>query len=502
MITFKCPHCDQKVRAGDALAGKQVRCPKCVQPIQVPPVASGGPQGQSDIIKFHCPGCDQKIGLDRKYAGKTVKCSKCKTPFTVPGASQKPAPGSVVRPAPKLDIDSLLFEKQADETPGDGGPGDMFGGELLKDALGSPQAASPNEPLKLSDAALPEKKIPQVRCPRCGEMNPVEAQVCLICSFELSAKGSSRGGPLSPKRTIIVVSACSLVLIVAVIVFFALFPFKDLNPSEGPRLDEAKRLSESCINYLKANDPANVKKLFSPPLLTKVTDEQLSNMSKYINKDKIVDVNLGASYYEPNSLGDKYYLSYNIEYQTVSAGQGEESLAQLLGKFGSVIVSLREAGGALKIDGLAADNYSEKAIAFGPKSHDELSSLMLEPVFSFLQGLLKSCCAIVAAGVVLALVFVISLWVVFEKAGQPGWAAIVPFYNMWVLAEVADKPGWLGIAYCFAGGVPYVGAVASLAIFIIIALGVAKTFNRGVLFGLGLAFLPFFFYPILAFATD
>ena len=123
-------------------------------------------------------------------------------------------------------------------------------------------------------------------------------------------------------------------------------------------------------------------------------------------------------------------------------------------------------------------------------------------MLSLLQMLLKSCCAIVAAFAVLMIAFIVSLWIVFEKAGHPGWAAIVPFYNMWVLAEVADKPGWLGLAYCFVGGVPYIGAVASLAIFIIIALGVAKSFNRGILFGLGLAFLPFFFYPILAFATD
>ena len=40
-----------------------------------------------------------------------------------------------------------------------------------------------------------------------------------------------------------------------------------------------------------------------------------------------------------------------------------------------------------------------------------------------------------------ALMFV-SLWRVFEKSGQPGWAAIVPIYNIYVLLEIADKPGW------------------------------------------------------------
>jgi hypothetical protein len=94
------------------------------------------------------------------------------------------------------------------------------------------------------------------------------------------------------------------------------------------------------------------------------------------------------------------------------------------------------------------------------------------------------------------------MWVIFNKAGQPGWAAIVPFYNMWVLAEVGEKSGWMGLAACFSGAIPYVGFIISIVFSIIISIGVAKTFSRGVLFGLGLVFLPFIFYPILAFATD
>jgi Ca2+-transporting ATPase len=35
-----------------------------------------------------------------------------------------------------------------------------------------------------------------------------------------------------------------------------------------------------------------------------------------------------------------------------------------------------------------------------------------------------------------------SMWKVFTKANQPGWAAIVPIYNMLVMLEVAKKPTW------------------------------------------------------------
>ena len=34
------------------------------------------------------------------------------------------------------------------------------------------------------------------------------------------------------------------------------------------------------------------------------------------------------------------------------------------------------------------------------------------------------------------------MWKMFVKAGQPGWAAIIPIYNAWILLKIAEKPGW------------------------------------------------------------
>lgn len=93
---------------------------------------------------------------------------------------------------------------------------------------------------------------------------------------------------------------------------------------------------------------------------------------------------------------------------------------------------------------------------------------------------------------VLAFVVVIiaSFWVVFTKAGQPGWAAIVPIYNLIVLLTIARKPLWW-ILLLF---IPLV----NLVIGIVIAIEVAKNFGKSSGFGIGLALLPFIFYPILA----
>jgi len=41
------------------------------------------------------------------------------------------------------------------------------------------------------------------------------------------------------------------------------------------------------------------------------------------------------------------------------------------------------------------------------------------------------------------LVLVIAgMWRVFQKAGKPGWAAIIPIYNIIVLLQITGKPIW------------------------------------------------------------
>ena len=39
-------------------------------------------------------------------------------------------------------------------------------------------------------------------------------------------------------------------------------------------------------------------------------------------------------------------------------------------------------------------------------------------------------------------VVIVGFWKVFEKAGQPGWAAIVPIYNAYILLKIVGRPGW------------------------------------------------------------
>ena len=90
----------------------------------------------------------------------------------------------------------------------------------------------------------------------------------------------------------------------------------------------------------------------------------------------------------------------------------------------------------------------------------------------------------------LMILIIASVWVVFTKAGQPGWAILIPIYNGIVWLRVAGKPWWWMLLFLIP--------LANIVIGIIAAIDFAKRFGKGAGFGLGLAFLGFIFYPILA----
>lgn len=86
---------------------------------------------------------------------------------------------------------------------------------------------------------------------------------------------------------------------------------------------------------------------------------------------------------------------------------------------------------------------------------------------------------------------IISLWRIFEKAGEPGWAAIIPIYNLVILMNIAGKPWWWGLLAC----IPYIGLIFSIWGTNLIV----KQFGKTEGFTVGIVLLPFIFLPLLAF---
>jgi hypothetical protein len=78
-------------------------------------------------------------------------------------------------------------------------------------------------------------------------------------------------------------------------------------------------------------------------------------------------------------------------------------------------------------------------------------------------------------------VFIIGVWKVFVKAGQPGWAVLIPFYNAYILLKIAGRPGWWIVLFL----IPLV----NIAIAVIVAIDLAKAFGQSAVFGVVLLFL-------------
>lgn len=78
------------------------------------------------------------------------------------------------------------------------------------------------------------------------------------------------------------------------------------------------------------------------------------------------------------------------------------------------------------------------------------------------------------------IVLIAAMWKIYAKAGKPGWAAIVPFYNIWVLMEIIGRPGWWLILYF----IPFVNFVVA----IINSIDLAKSFGKSAAYGVILLF--------------
>jgi len=98
---------------------------------------------------------------------------------------------------------------------------------------------------------------------------------------------------------------------------------------------------------------------------------------------------------------------------------------------------------------------------------------------------------IILVPLAILIAMIAGMWMVFTKAGKPGWAAIIPIYNAIVLLEVARKPIWWIILLI----IPLVGII----VMAMVGIGVARQFGKSDGFGIGLWLLGPIFYPLLGF---
>ncbi len=111
-------------------------------------------------------------------------------------------------------------------------------------------------------------------------------------------------------------------------------------------------------------------------------------------------------------------------------------------------------------------------------------SYMLEYEFMFLLAQV-----VYAAGFLLAT----GAWYMFEKAGKPGWAMLIPIYNIIVMCEIAEKPTWW-VAMFF---VP----IANIVFLIMLMHGISLKFGKDDGFTVGLVLLGQIFMAVLGYGS-
>ncbi len=95
--------------------------------------------------------------------------------------------------------------------------------------------------------------------------------------------------------------------------------------------------------------------------------------------------------------------------------------------------------------------------------------------------------------VAIIVVMIVGMWKLYEKAGKPGWASIIPIYNLYVLLKIVGRPGWWLLLFIIP--------IVNLVVWIMVSLDLATVFGKGSGFGLGLILLPGIFHLILGFGS-
>lgn len=126
-------------------------------------------------------------------------------------------------------------------------------------------------------------------------------------------------------------------------------------------------------------------------------------------------------------------------------------------------------------------------------------STYTSPEAAMLAGLDPTTLTVLAiVGLALIILIVAALWKIFQKANQPGWAAIVPIYNQYILLKIIGRPWWWLLIIIGASFIPVIGSVIVLVVSIILANDTAKSFGKGTGTTVLLVLLPFVGYPMLA----
>ena len=117
---------------------------------------------------------------------------------------------------------------------------------------------------------------------------------------------------------------------------------------------------------------------------------------------------------------------------------------------------------------------------------------MLSALASYTSGVENSTATIIELG--LYVLMFVGFWKLFEKGGQEGWKAIIPYYNIYKMLEFTRGYGSIGllILYLIPG--------LNLITMFILASSTSRAFGKDGLYTALLFLFPWIGYPLLGFS--
>lgn len=89
------------------------------------------------------------------------------------------------------------------------------------------------------------------------------------------------------------------------------------------------------------------------------------------------------------------------------------------------------------------------------------------------------------------IILLVGMWKMYSKAGEPGWASIIPLYNLYVLFKITWCKGIMFLLLLIP--------IVNIVIGIMTNIKLAQSFGKGSGFAIGLVFFTPIFYAILGF---
>lgn len=93
---------------------------------------------------------------------------------------------------------------------------------------------------------------------------------------------------------------------------------------------------------------------------------------------------------------------------------------------------------------------------------------------------------------IVMVILIVANWKIFEKAGKPGWAILIPIYNVIVMLQIVGKPLWWLIMLFIP--------VVNVVFVILIIYNFVLKFDKPAWHTILALFLGVIYYPYIAFS--